>query len=138
MKNINNIRYFLYVLFTGLILFFAPTILSHYLAKSYFNAFIYNMLTFLCYGSIGFILGLEKLKDEIGKEGNWRVNLHQVLIIGLPSLYFSLGIIISTAMKNFISYPIYIYFNNGPFFMYIFQIVFTYTVTTSFYKQIKL
>lgn len=135
MKNVIYLKKIVYILFIGLIVYFQPIILINYQASSNFNFFIYNTIMFLLNGSIGLILGLDKLFSESVKEGSWKVNLPHFLIMGIPSIYFSFGIIISTLIRNFISYPINIFFNNGPLFMYIFQVVFAYILITSFYKE---
>lgn len=135
MKTIINLKYILYVILIGLIVYTGPKILLNYQESGHFNSYVYNVVLFIFNGSIGLILGLDKLFYEVSKEGSWKVNLSKILIMGMPSFYFACGIIISMSFRNFLSYPINILFNNGPYFMYIFQVVFAYSAITSLYKQ---
>ena len=101
----------------------------------------YKMLPFLLGSMIifivlGVLLGLDKLILEMRKEGNWRLNLPKVIFLGLPSLYFSIGVFITFIPIGFIQqtigYPIRFFLTGN--FISVFQIILGYTICTSFIK----
>lgn len=85
----------------------------------------------------GLLLGLEKLLLEIRKDGKWRINLPRLILLGVPSLYFSLGILILsfpiTFIRRTLSYPI-LYFLKYDDILSIFQVTLGYIIITSFIK----
>ena len=95
-----------------------------------FNPFII-MIGF--YVGIGLLLGLEHLIHEKNKEGYWKINLPKIILMGVPSLYFSLALILYINLNVF-SFPLRILMGIGIDFMSIFQIVLGYSIITSFYK----
>jgi hypothetical protein len=95
---------------------------------------------FLIFASIGLIIGIEHLLSEISKQGQWKICLPKIILLGLPSLYFSLGYIIYCS--NILIFCQYLY---QPIltitigqklgnFIELFQFIFGYVIITSFYK----
>jgi len=103
-----------------------------------YNALPFLTLSLVIFTLIGFLLGLEKLILEIRKEGSWRINLPKVVFIGIPSLYFSIGLLDYYSKIFFISevlsYPIRILINYNPNFISIFQVIFGYVISSCFVK----
>jgi hypothetical protein len=88
---------------------------------------------------IGLFLGLEHFINEIRKEGNWKVNLPKLILVGLPSLYFSLTHIFMYSgiklQENVIGAQIFYllrYFSAD--YVILFQLISGYIITTSVYK----
>lgn len=50
----------------------------------------YDLVTFIFCTAIGFLIGLECFLKEKRKEGRWKINVPKLILMGLPSLYFSL------------------------------------------------
>lgn len=100
--------------------------------------FFYLVISLLLGVCIGLILGLEHLLSELGKEGMCKINLPKLLLVGLPSLYFSLTNIWflgdSQFLREIISYPLHYFFRYGPSYVSLFQVILGYVVITSFFK----
>jgi hypothetical protein len=91
---------------------------------------------------IGIMLGLEHLIKEIRKDGTWKINLPKIVLVGLPSLYFSFSyfLVYSNNLQfkqNIITYPLTKLMIYGTGFVSLFQLILGYVVITSFYKFIK-
>jgi len=103
------------------------------------NPYFQNIIMLIFYGGIGLILGLEHLIQEIKKQGKWVINIPKLVLMGIPSLYFSLSILIyyinSQFVRDILSYPIGILLNNSPNFISVFQLILGYSIITSFYKE---
>jgi len=103
------------------------------------NPYLQNILIIIFYGGIGLLLGLEHLIPEIRKEGTWVMNIPKLLLMGIPSLYFSLAVFIyysSNQLVRNISYPIGILLNSNQGFIWVFPVILGYSIITSFYKKI--
>lgn len=107
---------------------------SSILAKQYEEAkitFIYNywlitIIKLIFFGGIGVVLGLDKFLSELTQKGKWSFDIIKFLILGIPSLIFSMQYLVLT----FIQIPSS--FNN----MYtIANIVLGHTLISSFYKE---
>ncbi|MDF2535732.1 MAG: hypothetical protein K0R18_1891 [Bacillales bacterium] len=89
--------------------------------------------------SIGLLLGLEYFIKEMKKVGKWKINLPKILLLGIPSLYFSFGIYIYFGMGNFLpnvlTSPIAMLMNKSNNFMVVFQLILGHTIITIFYKK---
>lgn len=103
------------------------------------NPYFQNIIMLIFYGGIGLLLGLEHLIQEIKKQGKWVVNIPKLVLMGIPSLYFSLSIFIYYSSSQFVrevlSYPTGILLNNGGNFISVFQLILGYSIITSFYKK---
>lgn len=87
---------------------------------------------------IGLLLGLEHLISEIRKDGTLKVNLHKIILMGLPSLYFSLTYFLGYSnnrfVQNILAYPIIKLLTYYSSFVFVFQLILGYDVIRSFYK----
>lgn len=101
------------------------------------NPFYLNFIMIILNGCIGITLGVEHLICEIRKEGNWNINLPKLVLMGVPSLYFSLTIFIYYKIINLPSRPIFILLKGGNKFITISQLILGYIIITSFYKVNK-
>ncbi|EHI99262.1 hypothetical protein CDLVIII_2661 [Clostridium sp. DL-VIII] len=89
--------------------------------------------------AIGLILGIEYLINEVKKEGILKLNLPKIIIMGVPSMYFSFAYLIGYCNNEFIqktllSYPIINLFDYDSSFISVSQIIFGYIIITSFYR----
>ena len=98
---------------------------------------IWSMILFVV---LGLLLGLEKFLYEMKKEGKWKINLPKLILLGVPSLYFSLGIFVLcipiTPIRQTLSYPIF-YLLKYDNIISIFQVILGYIIITSFIKVKK-
>lgn len=107
------------------------------------NPYIYesNIITFIFCATIGFLIGLEYFFKEKRKKGRWKINLPRLVLMGLPSLYFSLYACIFyfpvPFIRNILSQPIGFFISNNMTFIVIFQLIFGYIVITSLYKELE-
>ncbi|GKU32344.1 hypothetical protein CFB3_44520 [Clostridium folliculivorans] len=94
---------------------------------------LWSMFIFIL---LGLLLGLEKLILESKKDGRWKINLPKLIFLGIPSLYFSLGILIyySPSISQVLSYPIQFFLQNNIDFFSVFQVIFGYVISSSFIK----
>lgn len=136
---------FKYLFFT--ILIFLMIAVRAYVArqlKSQFDA-IYRMNFSLLFIEtfinivIGLLLGMENLFNEIKKDGVWKVNLSKIILMGVPSLYFSFAYLVGYCNNEFIqktllSYPIINLFEYDSSFITVSQIILGYIIITSFYR----
>jgi hypothetical protein len=100
---------------------------------------LFNFIMIILCGGLGFILGLEYLVNEAKKTGTWKINLPKIVLMGIPSLYFSIyTLILATTINSnidIIAYPILILINKvSVFFTPIFKLMLGYFITTSFKK----
>lgn len=130
------------------LLIFFLVVLREYVRKLFlasYHRFVYpemfyylviNLLLGIC---VGLFLGLEHLIREFRKEGMWEINKPKLILVGLPSLYFSLGNIWFISghqfVKEIIAYPIYYLLRYVSGYESLFQVIFGYVVITSFLKD---
>jgi hypothetical protein len=134
-------KYFIYMCLILIVVFWGQHVFGVYkqnVQKTFnFNPYYPNVLMIVFYGSIGLLLGLEHLICEIKKEGTWIINLPKIVLMTLPSLYFSLSIFIYYNNITFLSFPIKVLIEDGTNFINAFQIILGYSIITSFYKVNK-
>lgn len=87
---------------------------------------------------IGLLLGMEYLIKEIKKDGIWKLNSPKIILMGVPSLYFSFAYLVGYCNNEFVqktllSYPLINLFNYDSSFIAVSQIIFGYIIVTSFY-----
>ena len=103
----------------------------------------YIVIRILIGYSIGAILGFDHFIGEIRKEGKWRFSLSKVIILGLPSLYISLTYVFFYSnvnvhfLQNIIAYPLLSLLRYSPDSVSFFQLIFGYTIITSFNKTVN-
>ncbi|MCB2358771.1 hypothetical protein [Clostridium estertheticum] len=143
MKEKSWLKYFFIILIILFIVFSGQHILEsiNRNAQETYNThpYLQNILMIIFYGGIGLLLGLEHLIHEIKKEGTWIMNVPKFLLMGLPSLYFSLAVFIyysSNQLVRNISYPISILITSNQSFIWVFQLILGHSIITSFYKKI--
>lgn len=146
MKMKMCLKYLIYIFLLSFVIFGGRYILVLYqnnfqnLAWGISGVYMFNIVMLVIFGIIGAVLGIENLIIETKKEGTWKINFYKILILGVPSLYFSLTYIISYCSINFInsvlSYPAsYLLDKNTNIFIGIFQVILGYSIITSFYKK---
>lgn len=145
MKNKPWLKYLIYLLLIlGLIYIdgYLKVQENIYQEETYGLNYIYFVISIFTKISIGSLLGLEYLVDEMQKEGSWKINLPKMLFLVLPSLYFSISyfafyFFIENPFYQVITYPIFIFIKNDLDFVYIFQLMLGYFLITSFFKESK-
>jgi hypothetical protein len=104
-----------------------------------FSFFLYLFLEMGIYVIIGLLLGVEHLIQEFKKVGVWRINLIKLALLGIPSLYFALGIFIyfgiGRHLPNILIHPIGLLIKNSTNYLHVFQLILGHSIITSFYKK---
>lgn len=87
---------------------------------------------------LGVLLGLEQLILEARKKGPWKINLPKIILLGIPSLYFAIGLLIFIYQpylsNNILVYPIQLFIQGEFYTLSIIQMIFGYVIVTSFDK----
>lgn len=144
MKKKSWLEYFFIILLIFLMVFGGKHILDgiRINAQKTYNSnpyFQYSLIS-IFYVAIGLILGLDHLIKEIKKEGKWVINIPKLVLMGIPSLYLSLSIFIyysnNQFVRNLSSYPMAI-LSTCINFISVFQLIFGYSIITSFYKKMS-
>lgn len=143
MKMKSWVKYFIYIFLILVIVFRGQhvfQVIEKNREKSFNPQYYYtSTMTIIFYGTLGLILGLEHFICEIKKEGKWKFNLPKIVLMGLPSLYFSLFyfILISNLhfLRDMLTYPIIVLLGNYSGFISVFPLILGYTLITSLYKQ---
>jgi hypothetical protein len=95
--------------------------------------YFYLWLQFANFCAAGVVFGMEKLLSERKSQGRWRVDSARLFILGVPSFlvgaYFILWSMFSI-IPSFMSLS----FADIALFVNLMQMLFGYTVATSFYK----
>jgi hypothetical protein len=134
-------RYLVYMCLILLMVFWGQHIFGVYkqgVQKSFnFRPYYLNALMLIFYGGIGLLLGLEHLIGEIKKVGTWEINLPKIVLMVIPSLYFSLAIFIYYNNISSLTFPIRLLIEDGTAFINAFQIILGYSIITSFYRNNK-
>lgn len=140
MRKKSWLKYLMYILLLCLLIFSKEYLLNR-IEYNFYRSFgaggsmwliiilplIYNVV-------IGLILGFEQLINERRKVGSWKINLPKVLLIGIPSLFFSLTYQIALINNSFVQNKILVYARLGTNFIPIFQIILGYVAITCLYK----
>lgn len=140
MRKNNWLVYFVYSLILLCYIMLSNQILSYIDKQSQitFDALPFIIWSSVLYVILGLLLGLDKLLLEIRKEGKWEVNLPKVLFLGIPSFYFSIGMFIYFCPIDFVRQvlagPIILLLKSKVEFIPIFQMIFGFTISTSFIK----
>lgn len=58
------------------------------------NYLFVSLVNFIFFGGIGFILGLDKLIKELKKDGEIKVNIPRLVVLGIPILILSIPYIL--------------------------------------------
>ncbi|NTV90904.1 MAG: hypothetical protein HGA22_11200 [Clostridiales bacterium] len=97
-----------------------------------FSPSLLFIIQFIVYCLAGCVFGLEKILAERKKTGKWKINISRLLVLGIPSLFFGLYILLYYTFSFLPSYN-YVFIDN-EMFIRLMQMGFGYTVITSFYK----
>jgi hypothetical protein len=135
-------KYLIYIILICLLI-----ILREYIEKQYTHAYYrlensailsYVLISLLLGMCVGLFLGLEHFMKEFRKAGMWKINVPRLIIIGLPSLYFSLTkvwmISGSQLIHEVTTYPLFFLFGLDAGHVTLFQIIVGYVAITSFFK----
>lgn len=132
MENKKAIKYLIYIITMGILYYLGTIILAkHY--KEVQSTYIYNywlitLVQLIFYGGIGVVLGLDKFLIELKHEGKWKFDIMKLIILGIPSLIFSMPYLIITVI------PLKTEFGN---MFIISSIILGYTLVSSLSKEIK-
>lgn len=83
---------------------------------------------------IGLLMGLEHFLGELRKAGVWKVNLPKLILVGLPSLFFSLTYVIGLINIPFIQTKLLFFARLGTEYVSPFQIILGFVILTSLHK----
>lgn len=131
------IKYFIYMCLIIIIVFLAQYFFGVYkqsIQRTFNFRPYYDIFMIIFYGSIGLLLGLEHFIHEKRKKGSWTVNFPKIVLMVIPSLYFSFAMFIYYNNIAVLSFPIKVLIEDGTNFITAFQIIFGYSIITSFYK----
>lgn len=147
MKKKSWLKYMVYIFLLAGAIF-----LKDYISRTYqvdveenFTPYVVSMgVVIIMNMLIGVLLGLENLMEERKKEGSWKINIPKIVLMLIPSLYFSSTYILSFFLypmdgfiQKILTYPILIFSTNGSGFIELFQLISGYILITSFYKERK-
>ena len=128
---------FLIVLLRAHVIKMAKGYYSEAFQMNYYLLFLIVLINCL----FGVLLGLEHLIHEIKTEGTWNINYPKLILIGLPSLYFSIANFSiyshSKLFQYIFTFPLRILLSYDTTILYLCQLIFGYIVITSFYKENK-
>ncbi|NLP15745.1 MAG: hypothetical protein GX379_01690 [Clostridiales bacterium] len=136
MRKKTLLKYCIFILLFTLILFIKEyTIekLDYMYMRTFGTAFSYICLItipFVLNIIIGLLFGLDRLTAERKKSGKWKIDIPRIIILGLPSLFFSLSYYI--ALLNIEIFTLILY---GTDYIPIFQILLGYVLITCLYKD---
>ena len=131
-----------YIMIITLILLVVFCGVSYFDANNEINRWNSNYQSFISYTVfyviLGLIIGLELFIQEAQKSGKWRIDIAKLIILGIPSLYFSLGIYLyfglGRLLPSILTYPIAILISSNTGILPVFQMILGYSIITSFYK----
>jgi hypothetical protein len=91
------------------------------------------------YGGIGLILGLNHFTVEMKKKGTWKADWPRLILLGVPSLFFSLSYVIGAYGWPFLGRILYfimkpLLINDLWSIICLFSLIFGHTIITGFYK----
>lgn len=130
MKSKSAIKYLIYlIIIVGLYYLGSSILAKHYeeVQITYtYNYLLITLVQLIFFGGIGVVLGLDKFLSELTREGKLKFDITKLIILGIPSLIFSIPYLVF----NFIKPP--------PSFSSIFtisSIILGYTLISSPYKE---
>jgi hypothetical protein len=95
--------------------------------------YFYLSLQFANFCSAGMVFGMEKLLSERRRQGRWRINTARLFILGVPSFLMGAYFIL-WSMFPIIPSLMSLSFVDMGLFVNFMQMLFGYTIATSFYK----
>ena len=134
------LKYFIYIILLCLLIFLKEYVLDRIEYIFYRNwggggsYLLLVLLPFIFNLVIGLLLGFEYFINERRKVGSWKITLPKLILLGLPSLFFSLTHLIALINNTFIQDKLLIFSRLGTNFIPVFQIILGYTAITCLYK----
>jgi hypothetical protein len=95
--------------------------------------YFYLWLQFANFCAAGMVFGMEKLLSEKKRQGRWRINAARLFILGVPSFLMGAYFILWSMFPIIPSLMSLSFVDIGLFVNFI-QMLFGYTIATSFYK----
>lgn len=95
--------------------------------------YFYLSLQFANFCAAGMVFGMEKLLSERKHQGRWRINTARLFILGVPSFLMGAYFIL-WSMFPIIPSLVSLSFVDTGLFVNFMQMLFGYTIATSFYK----
>lgn len=141
-KNARWITLYAIILLVSIFILSAIDVQLEEHAKMTFQMYPQIISMTIIYPLIGVLFGTAHMLKERKKQGDWKLNLGKMVIIGIPTFslaYYPFIFFSFDAPLHFLAIP-------GAFFnkvilsnhtMHLFQILFGYTLITSFYKEEK-
>lgn len=137
------IKYLIYFVIIFLIVFLREYVAKLFVSKDQFRI-NYSMIVLSMFLGIviGLLLGLEHFMNEVSKGGSWKINLPKLILVGVPSFYFSFTNLLIYSdisfLQNVIAYPmIYLINHSSAGIVTLFQPILGYIIITSFHKYNK-
>lgn len=145
MKIKSWLKYLAYIVIIFVLMYLKAYITSLLIEEEQrtFKIFPYHFLIPLIFNAaIGVVLGLDHFFKELKTNETWKINLPQLVFMGLPSLYFSISIILAFSSdelsRSILFFPARILiFRDNATFITIFQLILGYAIISCFYKQRK-
>lgn len=145
MKKKDWVKYLAYILLIFGLLYLDSYILRQravYQKETFDVGLTYIVMSMIIKIGVGAVLGLDYIVNEIKKAGSWKINLPKMILMVIPSLYFSMSFFamyqfVENAIYKKLTYPMFIFFENNSSFIIVSQLMLGYLSITSFYKQSK-
>lgn len=100
---------------------------------SYYYAYV--ILMFMIYAMCGALFGVESFLKEKFTKGKWSVKISKILILGIPSAIIGLYYMFYYVLRIPVPFQYGLVFCDISALIIIMQVLFGYTVITSFYKK---
>lgn len=138
MKDKSWIKYLVYMIAIIVLVYlekFVEYKSSVYIYENFKYSVVLRLLPIIIKIGIGVVLGLEYFTRQMKKIGSWKINISKLVFMALPSLYLSISMFIYFAKVPVLSIPLEFLFQTSYIDVTsIFQLIFGYSLVTSFYK----
>lgn len=64
-----------------------------------YNHWLITLVQLIFFGGIGVVLGLDRFLLELNREGKWHFDITKLIILGIPSLIFSMPYLVFIFIK---------------------------------------
>lgn len=136
MNKIRLVNQIVYLLILVSVIFIGK-ILADTIKFSTMSNFLFQFILFITFGGL---LGVDAIKNERMKLGRWRFNVYRSIVLGIPSLFFSLFMFLfysNVRLLSLLILPFEQLINSNISFIMLFQILLGYVVVTCFEKNDK-
>lgn len=135
------LKYLVYIFFICILIFLKEYVVERieldFKRNLKMNYVHYIFIPFILNLFIGLILGIEHFMEEMKKDGSWIINIPKLILLGLPSLFFSLTYLFGLLRFEFTYKILGMITLFGGNFIPVFQIILGYTLITCLYKGEK-